>query len=73
MMDSAHPEAVFIRDRADETVAKRHSLLRVEDTCSIDGFPEVIKPAGLSSARQWYLCEKIREVNWSNVQLEEGV
>ena len=71
MMDSAHPGAVFTKDRADETVAKRHSLLRVED--SIDGFPEVIKPAGLSSACQWYLYEKIREVNWSNVHLEEGV
>ena len=66
-----HTGAVFIKDGADETVSKRHSLLRVED--SIDGFPEVIKPVGLSSARQWYLYEKIREVNWSNVQLEEGV
>ena len=74
MMDSAHPGDVFIKDRADETAARKHSLLRVEG--SIDGFPEVIKPAGLSSARQWYLYEKIREVYWNklyNIQLGREV
>ena len=59
-MKSSHPGEVLVKDRADQTVARKHSLLREGST--VNGFSEVIEPAGLSPARQWYLHDKIREV-----------
>ena len=62
IMKSSHPGEVMVKDRADQTVARKYSLLREDSTLA--GFPEVIEPAGLSPARQWYLHDKIREVRW---------
>ena len=56
-----YPGEVFVKERANQSIPKQHRLLTAELT---DGsFPTVITPSGLSPHRQWYLYEKIREVN----------
>ena len=49
-MKSSHPGEVLVKDRADQTVARKHSLFR--EGSAVAGFPEVIEPAGLSPACQ---------------------
>ena len=59
--DSAHPGCIFVKEKAGLTEVKR-SILKVQSwSPKADQLPPVLPPAGLSSKRQWYLYEKIRE------------
>ena len=59
--DSAHPGFIFVKEKAGSTEVKR-SILKVKSwSPKADQLPPVLPPAGLSSKRQWYLHDKIRE------------
>ena len=60
-LNSTYPGEVFVKERANQSTPRQHKLLTAE---LMDGsFPTAISPSGLSPQRQWYLYEKIREVN----------
>ena len=54
------PGQVLVKEKSDST-PYLVNLLKDDWTPSSTDLPEVVKPSGLSPARQWYLYNKIRE------------
>jgi hypothetical protein len=66
--DSAHPGFIFTKEKTGSTEVKRSILKVASWSPQADQLPPVLHPAGLSSKRQWYLYDKIREFCPENVQ-----
>ena len=49
----------LLSSTASDSAGKEHNILK--DSAVVDGMPPVVEPKGLSSQRQWYLFDKIRE------------
>ena len=59
--NSSQPGVVFIKTHCDQP-EKQHTLLKKNGpVVTVDDFPCRITPSGLSTERQWYLHDKIRE------------
>ena len=57
---SSKPGVVIAKQHSD-SAGKEHNILKDSVVVDPDGMPPVVEPKGLSSQRQWYLFDKIRE------------
>ena len=59
-LTSSKPGVVIAKQHSD-SAGKEHNILKDSAVVDPDVMPPVVEPKGLSSQRQWYLFDKIRE------------